>query len=147
MSIDLDALKAALESDARYDRAVRDGKNRELLALLSSPEPGITVFQSVPKDDALEAVGDGVRGLTPVQIETLRLYTSGEQVNFQKLAIRTEFREIFSGNQPVIDRLVAVAARTRSYGEAFGGEVTLRDLWAVLPLIPKSYMAQYLARG
>ena len=147
MPVNLVALKTALESDPRYDSAVRSGKNRELLALLSAPEPGATVFQAVPKDDVLEAIGDGVRPLTPSQLETLRLYTSGDQVDFRRLGIRTEIQEIFRGNQPVLDRLTAVSERTRSYGEAFGDDVTLRDLWAVLKQIPKSYMAQYLARG
>ncbi len=147
MSIDLVALETALETDPRYDVAVRAGKNRNLLALLNEAETGQTVFQAVAKDDVLEAIGDGVRSRTAAQIEALRLYTSGEQVDFRKPAIRTELQEIFTGNQPVQDRLQALATRTPSYGEAFGGEVTLRDLWAVLKQIPKSYMAQYLARG
>ena len=147
MSIDLNALKTALETDPRYDAGVRAGRNEELLALLKVAETGQTVFQSVSRDDVLEAIGDGVRSLTSAQIEALRLYTSGEQVDFRKPAILTEVREILSANQPVLDRLQAVAQRTRTFGEAFGGEVTLRDLWAVLKQIPKSYMAQYLARG
>ena len=149
MSIDLVALETALETDPRYDVAVRAGKNRDLLALLNEAETGQTVFQAVAKDDVLEAIGDGVRSRTAAQIEALRLYTSGEQVDFRKPAIRTELQEIFTGNQPVQDRLRALATRTPSYGEAFGegSEVTLSDLWKVLPQIPKSYMAQYLARG
>jgi len=147
MPIDLVALKTALQTDLRYDSAVRGGKNRELLSLLNEAEIGQTVFQAVARDDVLEAIGDGVRSLTAAQIEALRLYTSGEQVDLQKPAIRTEVQRIFAGNQPVLDRLQAIAQRTRSYGEAFGGEVTLRELWVVLKQIPKSYMAQYLARG
>ena len=147
MPVDLDALKTALENDPRYDSAVRTGQNRELLNLLKDPETGQTVFQSVPKDDVLEAIGDGVRSLTTAQIETLSLYMSGEQVDFRKPPIRTELQQIFTGNTAVLDRLQTLEVRTRAYGEAFGGEATLRDLWVVLKQIPKSYMAQYLARG
>lgn len=147
MPIDLDTLANTLATDSRYDIAVISGKNQDLLALLGEAETGKTVFRSVPKDDVLEAIGDGVRTLTTTQIEMLCLYASGGEVDFRKPAIYAEIGQIFAGNQDVLDRLRVIATRTPSYGEAFKGEVTLRDLWAVLKQIPKSYMATYLARG
>ena len=71
MPIDLSALKAALETDLRYDAAVRAGRNMGLLTLLIETETGQTVYQAVPKDEVLEAIGDGVRGLSAAQIEKL----------------------------------------------------------------------------
>lgn len=148
MAIDFAALKTALETDPRYDTAVRAGKNRELLALLDQEEAGQTVFKSVPVDEVREAIGDGVRGLTAAQIQVLRLFVSEQgEVDFRKAATRAEIREIFTGNTTVLGRLQAVATRTRTYGEAFGGTVALHDLWVVLKQIPKSYMATYIARG
>lgn len=146
--IDLVALKTALETDVRYDAAVRSGKNSQVLALLNDPELGQTQLLMVPTEDVLEAIGDGVRGLTVAQRETLRLFTAREFVDFRKAAIRTEIREVFAGKAAVLSRLQAVAQRTRTYGEAFtdGEAVSLKDLWAMLKDIPKSYMAQYLAR-
>jgi len=147
MAIDLASLKTALENGARYDVAVRSGKNSVLLSLLREEEAGKTVFRSVSSEDVLEAIGDGVRGKSALQLELLRLYTSKENVDFSKAAIRTELRQIFTGQTVVLSRLQVLSSRTRSYSEAFGGDVSLRDLWAVLPDISKSYMAQYKARG
>lgn len=138
---DLQALKTALETDPRYDVAVRAGKNRDLLNLLNEPEVEQFQFLIVPTDDVLEAIGDGVRGLTVEQRETLRLFTAREFVDFRKPAIRTEVREVFTGNTAVLNRLRAVAQRTRTYGEAFGGTVTSRDLGIALKGVAKSMTA------
>ncbi len=148
MPVDLVALEEALENGSRYDAAVRSGKNSQILALLNEDEAGQTQFLVVPTDDVLEAIGDGVRGLTAAQRETLRLFTARDIVDFRKKAIRDEIQEVFSGKAVVQTRLQAVAQRTRTYGEAFtdGEAISLRDLWAVLKDVPKSYMAQYLAR-
>ena len=146
MATDLAALKTALETDTRYDAAVRSGKNSILLILLKEEEAGQTVFRAVTSEDVLDAIGDGVRGLTGVQLEMLRLYTSREFVDFRKTAIRAELREIFSGNASALTRLKTVESQVRSYGEGFGGIVSFRDLWKVLPGISKSYMAKYKAR-
>ena len=149
MATDLVALKAALERDTRYDAAVRAGKNRDLLNLLGEDEAGQVQFLSMPSEDVLESIGDGVRTLTQYQRETLRLFTARATVDFRKPAIRAEIREVFAGNTAVLNRLRGVAQRTRTFGEAFtdGGAVSLRDLWAVLKDISKSYMAQYIARA
>ena len=145
MVIDLAALKTALETNSRYDVAVTSGKNRDLLRLLNADEPNQTVFQAVSSEDVLDAIGDGIRSLTAMQLETLRIFTNREEVDFRKPSIRTELRQIFAGNDIVLTRITTAITKTRSYGEAFGGTVTLQNLWAVLKNIPKSYMATKLA--
>jgi len=149
MATDLVALKTALETDMRYDTVVTGGRNRELLVLLAAEEPGQTVFLSVPSAEVLDAIGDGVRSLTTEALAVLRLYTGGAEVDFRKAAIRAELLQVFAGQGAVIKRVTAIARRTRTYGEEFNpdGAVSLRDLWAVLKLIPKSYMATKLAQG
>ena len=98
-------------------------------------------------EDVLDAIGGGIRNLTPQQLETLRIFTGRERVDFRKQGVRSELRQIFAGKRDVLDRLQTVGSRTATYGDRFGGRVALRDLWAVLKDIPKSYMAQYIARG
>ncbi len=145
--IDLVELKIALETDPRYDNAVRTGKNRELLALFAADTTGLT-FLKVGPEDVMDAIGDGVRGLTAEQREILLLFTSGEAVDFRKVATRTEIRQVFDSKAAVLARLQAVGSRTATFGDAFGDSpVSLRDLWAVLRDIPKSYMATKLAEG
>ena len=97
MAADLTALKIELETNMRYDDAVvqntvlgvRQG-NRQLLALLAEDEPGQTEFREVDTAAVLEALGDGVRGLTTAQIETLRLFTAGLTVDFRRQANRPD---------------------------------------------------------
>lgn len=138
---DLIALKAALETDARYDAAVRAGKNRDLLSLLDDPEPGETQFLVVPSGDVLEAIGDGLRAATAREL--IGLFTARDTVDFTKVATRTEVREALQSSPDAQTRLDAVMSRPRTYGEAFTDEeaIILRDLWAVLKDIPKSAMA------
>ena len=160
MAVDLAALKAELE-DPRYDAAVTSSKNRDILALLGEDVPGQMVFRAVPAQDVREAVGDGVRSLTAVQVQILRLFAGGDgDVDFTRAAIRDEIQQLFIEtplsrwtlsklfpNRPVLARLQALVTRNRRYCDSCGGMPTLRDLWAALRQIPKSYMAQYFARG
>ncbi len=149
MAKNYQALTTELQSRARYNSAVRGKSLQPLLALLNEEESGKTVPRSVPSIDVREAIGDGIRGLSASQIQTLRLMIpeSGE-VDFRRTAISDEIREVLTGKANALTRLQTLATRTRTYGEAFGFErVTKRDLWKVLPNIPKSYMATYLARG
>lgn len=136
-------------SKPRYDTAVVSGKNRILLALLDEDEqPAKTVFRSVPAEDVREAIGDGVRGMTADQIQLLRLYVGGDgNVDFAKTNIRTEIRTIFTGNQPVLDRLQAVATRPKKYCDNCGGQPALKQLFEALRLISKSYLATYMANA
>lgn len=142
MTVDLVSLRTALEFDARYDAAVVAGNNRGLLSLFNDDEEaGQTTFLQVDSEDVLDAIGDGVRGLSTARIETLRLFTSRETVDFRKQSIRRELRQIFTGNPDVLGRLQAVSSRPSTYAERFGGQVTLQDL-AVLSDVPKSHRAK-----
>ncbi len=145
--VDIAALTTALDTEPRYNAAVMGGRNRELLALLNADEAGETIFLEVSSEDLLEAIGDGVRGLSATQLETLRLYTSRETVDMRKPALRAELLQMFGGNANARTRISDAVSRTKTYGEAFGGEVTLGDLWAALRGVTKSYMAQQIARG
>ena len=145
MAIDLAALKTALETDSRYDAAVKAGKNRDLLTLLNASEPARTKIVTTTRDDVMEAIGDGIRTLTSMEVETLSLLLGVDTVDFTKAGILSEIENIFSANATVLSRLRALHTVSRTYGEAFAGEpgdvVTNRDLGAVLSQIPKSYMA------
>ncbi len=148
MTIDLEALRIELGTSPRYDSVVRLGRNRELLALLDEDEAGQNTFLVVNSEEVLEAIGDGLETLTAaVAVEKLRLLTARQTVDFNKQAIRGQLRGIFAGNQLVLDRLQAVGSRTATHAERFGGKVSLRNLWALLKDIPKSYMATKMAEG
>lgn len=148
MAKDYTALTTFLDAAPAFDAEVRNKSLQPLIAKLNSPEAGQTGFQVVSSDDVLEAIGNGVRSLTAQQLQRLQLFTSREEVDFNRQRIRGEMRDIFSGNTAVLDRLQALASRTKNYCEAFGFDsVSKRDLWKVLPNISKSYMAEYLARG
>lgn len=147
MPIDYTALQTALETDMRYDLAVRGGINRDLLNLLNEDEAGQTVDQIVTTDELLDTIGSGVRPLTVDALGTLQLYTNKDNVDLTKPSILAEILAIFTGQSAVQNRITTLSSRTRSYGEGFGETISLRDLWQVLPNISKSYMANYIARG
>lgn len=147
MGKDFAGLKTLLETPA-FDTVVRGKSLQPIMAILNSDEAGQTQFLSVPSDDVLDAIGDGVRTLTAEKLATLQLFTSRNEVNFQKQSVRREIRDIFSDNTTVQDRLAAIASRTRTFAEGLGfASITKEDLWKVLPLIFKSYMAEYQRRG
>jgi len=148
--IDLAALTTVLDTDPRYDTKVRSGHGSGLLALLNAPEPGQTTFRSdVSVDEIKEAIGDGIRTLTAVKLQQLRFLVvdQGTGIDFTKAAIRTELREIFTGNTAVLGRLRDAVSRQKTFADSFGDEpITKEHLRQVLPQISKSYLAQYLAR-
>ena len=145
MAIDVDALKVALDTDPRYDAAVRSGNNRILLGLLKETEVGEAIRLVVPTVEVLDVVGTAT--LSPADVDKLLLYTRSETVDFRRDGIRTAIKGILNGNATELAALEALHTRTRTYEEAFGGEVELRDLWAALRQIPRSYLAKYNARG
>lgn len=148
MTKDFGGLKTLLETNAAFDTDVRGKSLQPVLAMLNGDESGESRFVAVLSDDVLDAVGDGVRALTSAQLATLQLYTSRDVVDFQKSSIRVEMREIFATQPAVQARLAAIASRTRTFAEGLGfSSVTKEDLWKVLPLIFKSYMAEYRRRG
>jgi len=148
VAVDLIALKVALESDPRYDVAVRVGKNRDLLRLLDEEELGQSLSLVVSRDAVLEAIGSAIRTMTPDNHEILNIYITSDTVDFRRSTVLPELLStVVDVDGGAVFRLLEVAHRTRTYGEAFGDRVSLRDLWAVLPKIPKSYMATRKAAG
>jgi len=144
MPIDPVALKTDLENNPRYHDSVVAGDNSRTLELLSEDEPGQTIFVIVAVDEVKEAIGNGIRSLTAAQIQALRFLvdSGGNTVDFSVRAIRQELAQIFSTQQPVKDRLVAVASRTRTYSEAHGGVASLDDVRAAVAQITKAHINQ-----
>ncbi len=140
---DYPGLQAELETNIpRYDAAVRAGNNSTLVDLLNEDETGQTIAVARSSDDVREAIGDGIRGLTAAQIQTLRLMIpENGEVDFSRVAIRDEIREVLDGKTAALARLQTLATRTRTYGEAFGFErVSLNDVRQVVRLIAKSFI-------
>ena len=143
--IDLAALITELETNPRYDATVVSGSNSGTLALLLEDEPGQTTFTTATANEVRQAVGNGIRTLTAAQIQQLRFLVSegDEGVDFSVPAIRQELAQIFDSQQPVKDRLAALASRPRTFGEAFGGQPTLNDVRAAVRQISKSLISQH----
>ncbi len=137
-----DALKGELETADRYDSAVVAGRNSELVELLNEEEEGEVITVSVSSDDVREAIGNGIRGLSATQIQTLRLMIpENGQVDFSRAGIRNEIREVLTGKAAALARLTALATRPRTYGEAFGYErVGLTDVRQAVRQIAKSFI-------
>ncbi len=145
---DFAGLQAFLESDVDFDTAVRGKSIRPLLAQLNDSGPGTSIFQQVVSEEVLDAIGDGTRGLSAQELARLQLYTSRDEIDFTKPAIRAEIDEIFVGNTRVLASLATVSSRSETHGNVFGFDpVVKEDLWQILPNIAKSYMAVYRARG
>lgn len=140
MTIDLAALKTALETDPRYDADVRAGRNRNLVILLDDPEVGKTKVLKVGGEDVLNAIGEGVRGLIDKDRETLRLFTDRIDIDFSKPSIDAEIREIFKTDTDVLARLDTLTKRTQTYGEAFGGTISIDDIRLSVRQISKSFI-------
>ncbi len=146
--LNLQTLKTALETDPRYKAAVENGSNSTLLELLGEDHPTEKVGQTLSRDEVLEAIGPGLRALTGDALNRLRILTAGDTVDFSRQGVRDEVEAIFAADAGALTRIRNVAGRSKSNGEAAaGGQVTLRDLWKVLPQIPTSHHAKYLAEA
>lgn len=158
MAQDFAALKTALETDARYDAAVRHdpiantgGKSLQpIMALLNAEDPsGAYVYEDVLVADVLDAApANKLKNLTTVDRARLQvLKQGGDIVALSRSGIRTELLDVFGVTEDQLATGIPSVRRKPRYGEAFGFKtVTKQDLWKVLPQIAKSYMAQYLAR-
>ena len=141
--IDLAALTTELETNPRYDATVVSGNNTGTVALLAELEPSQTTFVQATPDEVRKAVGDGIRTLSAAQIQALRFLVGEEGgVDFSIPEIRQELAQIFTGQSAVVARLTALASRPRTFGEAFGGKVTLNDVRAAVKQIAKAAINQ-----
>ena len=159
MAKDFAALETALETDPRYDAAVRHdpilnvgGKSLQpIMALLNEEDPdGDFVYTDVSVADVLDAApANKLKNLTADQRARLQvLKQGGDIVALSRPGIRAELLDVFQITEAQLATGLPVVRRRPRYGEAFGFDrVTKEDLWQVLPQITKSYMAQYRARG
>ena len=141
--MDFDALKNALENDARYDTSVREGANGTVVTLLNEVDGAAAfVFHDVPTADVLEAAGSAkLKALAPEQRARLRIISTNGTVALSKPAIRAELLDVFGITEDQLaTKLPAVRSRLR-YGEAFGyatvGISVVRD---AVRLIAKSHI-------
>lgn len=138
-------LQAALAIDPVYDTAVTSGRNRDLLDLLNTPDPALPKkWLTVERDDFLEIIASET---FPAEVEgRIRTYLATEQpIPTDRAAVRQWLQANLSAS--AVMALKALAEVEGKPSDAFGDEVSLRDLWAVLREIPKSYMAMKLAQG
>ncbi len=140
--MDFDALRTALENDARYDTAVREGANSTLVGLLNELELGQTVITDISRQDAIKAFRDEIRTLTAQQLQRLRLLVDSGSVRTSDSDVRAELADIFGGgSNPAIVRLSAAATRDATYGDAFGyPQVSLNTVREAVRLIDKSFI-------
>ena len=72
--MNINSLKALLDTDARYDAAVRAGANGEVLRLLTAADAGAPKrWRPITVDDFLNAIAGET--LTPTQEDRIRTYT------------------------------------------------------------------------
>ena len=154
MAKDFAALQTALNTDARYDTAVRGKSLQPLMALLNAEDTStVFVYFDTPIADVLEAAGAvKLKGLTPDErgrLGVLKQRTdAGDVVALSKSGVRAEMLDVFGITETQLAAGIPAVRRKALFAEAFGFErVVKEDLWKVLPNIAKSYMAVYLARG
>jgi hypothetical protein len=144
MAENFNALKVALETDARYDADVRNGHNATLVNLLNTLEPLQTVITDISRQDAVKAFRDEIRTLTAQQLQRLRLLVDSESssVRTSDSDVRAELGDIFGGgSNPAIVRLATAATRDATYGDAFGySQVSLDTVRKAVRLISKSFI-------
>lgn len=135
------ALKTLLETDSRYDAAVRSGANALLVELLNAPAGGATTWSDIAVDDFLAAVAG--QTLTVVQEERIRTYTQARtHVPTSKAAVRT-WIQAQGWSAATLTALRDLAQRQQTFAEVAGivvdGErVGLADVREAVVQIAKS---------
>jgi len=133
-------------SAAAYAAAVDGGSNTELLALLATPHASAKAARSIPAPEVRAAIAPALKGLDALKLQRLSVLLAAGDVSLEETATVAELKDILSGDSSVLDALSALAERPQTVAEATcDGPVTLEDLWAVLPQIPTSLHARYLA--
>lgn len=144
MAEDFDALKTALENDARYDAAVTSGSNGVLVDLLNAVDSSAAfVFDDVPVDDVQEVAGQArLELLTPDERGRLRiLRRSNDTVATSKPAIRAELLDVCAITEAQLVAGVPAVRRRPTFGEAFGyKKVSLDVARKAVRLIAKSFI-------
>ena len=160
MAKDFAALQVALDTDPRYDAAVRHdpvlntgGKSLQpIMALLNEEDStGSFVYSDIPVADIIDAApANKIKNLTAIERARLQLLKQGgdqELVGTSRLGVRTELLDVLGITIAQLATGVPAVRRRPRFGEAFGFDrVRKEDLWKVLPQIAKSYTAHYLAR-
>ncbi|MEE8551488.1 MAG: hypothetical protein V3T08_09585 [Gemmatimonadota bacterium] len=148
MTKDFNGLEVELTSNQRYDAAVQGTSLQPLMALLNEEDPASAfVYFDVPVSDILEAAGQAkMAALTQDERNRLIVLKDEGTVAISKPAIRAELLDVFGITESQLVAGIPSVRRRARYGEAFGfALVTKEDLWKVLPNIPKSHTAKYLA--
>ncbi len=148
MAEDFNALKTALETDARYDAAVVSGSNSETQALLNEIDDlAAFVFDDVPVEDVQEAAGQAkMAALTSDQRGRLqgirqRGQTGKDFVATSKDATRAELLDIFGISEAQLIVGVPAVQHRPTHGEAFGFVgVSLGTVRKAMRQIDKSYI-------
>ena len=63
-------------------------------------------------------------------------------VEFGEPSVLAAIDEVFAGKQGTLNKLAAIHTRPRTYGEAFGGQTSLRDVRAAVKQITKAFINQ-----
>lgn len=141
---DFDALQAYIEGDVGLLALLDAGSNGELVTALDIADIGTTPIV-VSRQAVLAAIGDGIRLLNDASLQKLRILLGGETVDFRVAATRVELRQLFTGNQTVLDRLTAIATRAKRLADQFDTEkVSLNDVREIARRVPSSMLNKYL---
>lgn len=114
-----EALGTLLDTDARYDAAVRAGSNGLLVGLLNEIETGSTkIWDDIPVDDFLDAIAG--ESLTVQQEARIQTYTQARSVvPTSRANVRTWIQA--QGLSPAtLNALKALAEREQTYSEGAG---------------------------
>ena len=140
---DFDALKTALENDARYDTSVRAGANGTTVTLLNEVDGSAPfVFHDVPVADVLEAAGSAkLKALATEQRARLRIISTNGTVALSKPAIRAELLDVFGITENQLATKIPAVRSRPTFGGAFGyATVGLPVVREAVRLIAKSHI-------
>jgi hypothetical protein len=146
---DYAALKAALETDTKYDAAVVGGNNNELKHLLLEPDEALPKrWRPISVDDFLDTIAG--ESLTAEQEERIRTYTlNREQIPVHKPNIRAWCIANFSAD--TLANLQALAQQDGRPIDAYFTDddrtVSLDEIRQIVLQIPKAYVNQADARA
>jgi hypothetical protein len=146
---DYAALKAALETDTKYDAAVVGGSNNELKRLLLEPDVGLPKrWHPIRVDDFLDAIAG--ESMTPAQEERVRTYTlNRDWIAVHKPNVRAWCIANFSAG--TLADLQALSQQDGRPIDVFFTEddegVSLDEIRQIVLQIPKAYVNQADARA